>query len=74
MNIDYTYYKEIQNNFHILKDQDKKNIINFYKESNNIIKKILVTDKISTNLQAKIGDIICYVDKHLKKYRLVVSS
>jgi hypothetical protein len=72
MDVDYTYNKLIRHDRFILNKIDKKNIIDFYNGSNNIFKKILVEDYISVTMRAKIGDIICFVDKHMKRYRLVV--
>jgi len=74
MDLDYTHNKLNNQDCFILSKYDKRNIIDFYKESNNIIKKILIDDLISINLKAKVNDIICFVDKHMKKYRLVVST
>ena len=72
MDVDYTFNKLIRHDRFILNKIDKRNILDFYNGSNNILKKILVEDYISVILRAKVGDIICFVDKHMKKYRLVV--
>lgn len=74
MDLDYTHNKLINQDCFILNKYDKRNILDFYKDSNNIIKKILVNDLISIKLKATVNDIICFVDKHMKKYRLVVSG
>ena len=74
MDLDYTHNKLINQDCFILNKYDKRNILDFYEGSNNIIKKILVNDSISIKLKAKVNDIICFVDKHMKKYRLVVSN
>ncbi len=70
--MDYTYNKLMNLDCFILNKYEKNNIINFYKDTTNVIKKILVDDWISIKLRAKDNDIICFVDKHIKRYRLVV--
>ena len=72
MTLNYTYNKLINQDSFILNKYDKRNVIDFYTGSDNIIKKILVNDYLAIKLRAKVGDIICFVDKHMKKYRLVV--
>jgi hypothetical protein len=72
MIMDYTYNKLMNLDCFILNKYEKNNIINFYKDTTNVIKKILVDDWISIKLRAKDNDIICFVDKHIKRYRLVV--
>ena len=58
----------------ILSNKDKQFILEFYEQSNNVIKKILFDDFLCVSVKAKVGDVICTVDKHLKTYRLVVAN
>jgi DNA-directed RNA polymerase subunit H (RpoH/RPB5) len=58
---------------HLLSKNEKNLLIKFYNESNNNINKILVNDYISKNINAQVGDIICFTNsKNTKRYRLVV--
>ena len=72
--IDQTHYKMHQKPTTILNDKDKAYIIEFYEQSNNIMKKILFDDLLCVSIKATVGDVICTVDRHLKTYRLVVAN
>jgi len=72
--VDQTHYKMHQKPTYVLSNKDKKFILEFYEQSNNVIKKILFDDFLCVSVNAKVGDVICTVDKHLKTYRLVVAN
>ena len=58
---------------HLLSKNEKNFLIKFYEESKNTINKISVDDYISKNINAKVGDVICFTNtKNIKRYRLVV--
>jgi hypothetical protein len=72
MNLSYDYNKMNNNPPFLLNENQRIFTLQFFKESNNIIKKILQEEKLCKNLNAKVGDIICIVEKYKKIYRLVV--
>ena len=72
MNISYDYNKMNHNPPFLLNENQRIFTLQFFEESNNNIKKILQEEQLCKNLNAKIGDIICIVEKYKKIYRLVV--
>ena len=58
MNLSYDYNKMNNNPPFLLNENQRIFTLQFFEESNNIIKKILQEEKLCKNLNAKVGDII----------------
>jgi DNA-directed RNA polymerase subunit H (RpoH/RPB5) len=56
----------------ILNEKEKEECLNFYKKSGNNIHKILSSDNIVKDIEAKVGDIICILRLSTEIFRLVV--
>jgi len=57
---------------HILNELDKFYVLEYYNQTKNIMKTVSINDFVKKDEGVKEGDIVCFVDRNIRRYRKVI--